>query len=132
MIKKENGVNPFLSIMNFKISYKTWLGHGRRELRKRERDRQVDHDEATDAASDDEEQQRRTYMVEIEQEEFLEETSDDDEAQVAQRIKGKFTTAFGERASCARRLKKTTLKSFEKKFRRHEEEELKLKKLIKI
>jgi len=25
IIKKENGVNPFLTIMNFKISFKTWL-----------------------------------------------------------------------------------------------------------
>jgi hypothetical protein len=25
IIKKENGVNPFLTVMNFKISFKTWL-----------------------------------------------------------------------------------------------------------
>lgn len=25
LIKKENGVNPFLTVMNFKISFKTWL-----------------------------------------------------------------------------------------------------------
>ena len=25
IIKKENQVNPFLTVMNFKISYKTWL-----------------------------------------------------------------------------------------------------------
>lgn len=25
IIKKENGVNPFLTMMNFKISFKTWV-----------------------------------------------------------------------------------------------------------
>ena len=25
IIKKENGVNPFLTVMNFKISFKTWI-----------------------------------------------------------------------------------------------------------
>ena len=25
IVKKENGVNPFLTVMNFKISFKTWL-----------------------------------------------------------------------------------------------------------
>ena len=29
IIKKENGVNPFLTVMNFKISYKTWLKYAR-------------------------------------------------------------------------------------------------------
>jgi hypothetical protein len=132
MIKKENGVNPFLSIMNFKISYKTWLRHGRREIRMRLRDRLIDDDQAVDAASGDEEQERRTYMVEIEDEEFMEETSDEDEAQVVQKIKGKLTSLFGEGATRASRLKKTTLKSFEKKFLKHRAEELKLKKILKI
>jgi hypothetical protein len=25
LVKKENGVNPFLTVMNYKISYRTWL-----------------------------------------------------------------------------------------------------------
>ena len=29
MIKKQNGVNPFLIIMNYKITFKTWLKHAR-------------------------------------------------------------------------------------------------------
>jgi hypothetical protein len=32
LIKKENGVNPFLTVMNFKISYKTWLKVARTQL----------------------------------------------------------------------------------------------------
>lgn len=32
IIKKENGVNPFLTVMNFKISYKTWLKVARLEI----------------------------------------------------------------------------------------------------
>ena len=32
LIKKENGVNPFLTVMNFKISYKTWLKVARTTL----------------------------------------------------------------------------------------------------
>lgn len=32
LVKKENGINPFLTIMNFKISFKTWLKFARKEL----------------------------------------------------------------------------------------------------
>lgn len=32
IIKKENGVNPFLAIMNYKISFKTWLKRTRQGL----------------------------------------------------------------------------------------------------
>jgi len=32
IIKKENGVNPFLTVMNFKISFKTWLKVARLEI----------------------------------------------------------------------------------------------------
>jgi len=31
-VKKENGVNPFLTIMNFKISFKTWMKFARKGL----------------------------------------------------------------------------------------------------
>ena len=32
IIKKENGVNPFLTIMNFKITFKTWLKYADYEI----------------------------------------------------------------------------------------------------
>ena len=35
IIKKENQVNPFLTVMNFKISYKTWLKAAKTNLRKK-------------------------------------------------------------------------------------------------
>lgn len=37
IIKKENGVNPFLTIMNFKISFKTWLKLARKTIRIKEK-----------------------------------------------------------------------------------------------
>jgi len=32
IIKKENGVNPFLTVMNFKITFKTWLKYANFKL----------------------------------------------------------------------------------------------------
>jgi hypothetical protein len=33
IIKKENGVNPFLTVMNFKISFKTWIKYARIKMK---------------------------------------------------------------------------------------------------
>ena len=33
IIKKENGVNPFLTVMNFKISFKTWIKFARIKMK---------------------------------------------------------------------------------------------------
>ena len=33
IIKKENGVNPFLTVMNFKISFKTWMKFARKAMK---------------------------------------------------------------------------------------------------
>ena len=35
IVKKKNGVNPFLAIMNYKISAKTWIKHARMKERGR-------------------------------------------------------------------------------------------------
>lgn len=35
MIKKQNGVNPFLAIMNYKITFKTWLKYARNIIKNR-------------------------------------------------------------------------------------------------
>ena len=35
LIKKENGVNPFLISMSIRISFKTWLKAAKSELKKR-------------------------------------------------------------------------------------------------
>lgn len=34
IVKKENGVNPFLTVMNFKISFKTWIKYAKLRMRK--------------------------------------------------------------------------------------------------
>jgi len=34
IIKKESGVNPFLTMMNFKISFRTWLRHANIKIKK--------------------------------------------------------------------------------------------------
>ena len=33
LVKKENGVNPFLTVMNFKISLKTWTKQARNKIK---------------------------------------------------------------------------------------------------
>jgi hypothetical protein len=43
IIKKENGVNPFLTVMNFKISFKTWLKVARLEIDGKEADVNVEN-----------------------------------------------------------------------------------------
>lgn len=76
LIKKENGVNPFLTVMNFKISFKTWLKFAREEI------------QMTYCVSKDQKEKllskrlieavRNELVVEIDQEHFVELTSDED------------------------------------------------------
>ena len=37
IVKKENGVDPFLTVMNFKISFKTWLKFARNRMHQKEK-----------------------------------------------------------------------------------------------
>lgn len=37
LVKKENGVNPFLTVMNFRITFRAWSKAARRRLHKSER-----------------------------------------------------------------------------------------------
>jgi len=57
-------VNPFLTVMNFKISFKTWLKVARLEHEGKESEVNVKNE--------------RTCIVDIEQEEFFEYTSEED------------------------------------------------------
>jgi len=43
IVKKENGVNPFLTVMNFKISFKTWLKFARKKIHEDELDKDRAH-----------------------------------------------------------------------------------------
>ena len=65
IIKKENGVNPFLTVMNFKISFKTWLKSAREEL---------DGNKWFKISNPGD---KKTCKVEVELEEFHEYTSDE-------------------------------------------------------
>jgi hypothetical protein len=65
IIKKENGVNPFLTVMNFKISFKTWLKVARLEIDGKSTE--IDKDA------------QRTCKVDIEVEEFLEYSSEEED-----------------------------------------------------
>ena len=75
IIKKENGVNPFLLVMNFKISFKTWLKFARNALKK---DKKYNEDESEVTSEISEEQP--LHNVEIEVEEYYSETSEEDTA----------------------------------------------------
>lgn len=65
IIKKENGVNPFLTVMNFKISFKTWLNVAREEL------------DGIKCFNVSDPIDKKTCKVEVELEEFYEYTSDE-------------------------------------------------------
>lgn len=69
IIKKENGVNPFLTVMNFKISFKTWLKVARME---------IDGIQVTK----EEKENQRIVNVPIEVEEFYEYSSEEEPEEI--------------------------------------------------
>jgi adenosine deaminase len=77
IIKKENGVNPFLLVMNFKISFKTWLKFTRRLIQ----ERQKNSKNGSEVSSLDEDQRQKMVAVEIEVEEFYSETTEEESQQ---------------------------------------------------
>ena len=42
IVSKKNGVNPFLAVMNFKISVKTWIKHARQNLKNKRRQEEIE------------------------------------------------------------------------------------------
>jgi len=81
IIAKGNGVNPFIAVMNFKISIKTWIKHARMELRRLQREKQqaLDlHSHEPISSLSHEGEGPQTISVEIEVEEFFSETSEED------------------------------------------------------
>lgn len=75
IIKKENGVNPFLTIMNFKISFKTWLKLSRKALRMKEKSA---GGVQNITSVYDTEEDPKLIMVEIEVEHFFSTTSEEE------------------------------------------------------
>merc|ERR1711912_138865 len=74
IIKKENGVNPFLTVMNFKISFKTWMKFARKGLRLKQGDHA--HQHKHDIYEHDD--QPKMIPVDIEVEELYEVTSEEE------------------------------------------------------
>ena len=81
IIKKENGVNPFLTVMNFKISFKTWIKFARRKVRMQLKQEAKERGEEffdNYTSSLIEEENRQPYSVEIENESYFSVTSEED------------------------------------------------------
>jgi hypothetical protein len=77
IIKKENGVNPFLTVMNFKISFKTWLKHSKK-VAKLERAKDKGIEINPDDCDSLTEKKTKTIFVEIDVEENFEFTSEEE------------------------------------------------------
>ena len=69
IVKKDNAMNPFLTIMNFKITFKTWLKFARKRLRAELRVKAQELGQMhliDDETSDDDDENKKPYAVEIE------------------------------------------------------------------
>lgn len=82
LVKKENGVNPFLTVMNFKISFKTWTKQARRRIRKNElaRMQKEGNFDPNQHMLDEGEAKTVTIPVVIDVETIFSATSEEDEA----------------------------------------------------
>lgn len=80
---KGNGFNPFLAVMNFKITVKTWIKHARKNVKKMEREKRVASGEIAQSQGTAEvkEIQQYTIGVEIEVHDIFSETSEEDDSQ---------------------------------------------------
>lgn len=99
IIKKENGVNPFLTVMNFRVSFRTWLKVTR----------------ATMAGTNSEDikkskENARTVKVDIEVETYCEETTEDEDA------KNSADSESNASLSSRKKKKRDNLAKFERKM----------------
>lgn len=89
LIKKENGVNPFLTSMNFKITFKTWLKQARLIMRRQAVNmlNSLGDNNITEKhrAMLQEEDQPNMIAVEIEYEDSIYYTSEEDSENEAQK-----------------------------------------------
>jgi hypothetical protein len=126
IIKKENGVNPFLTVMNFKISFKTWLKHSKsaaRLQRARENGVEINPDDEDSYVS----KKNRTVIVDIEVEFDNEYTSEEDLEDMSQyeptnggKLSGAYSQGSGSNLGSSRDLgqkkERDYLASFNKKM----------------
>jgi hypothetical protein len=71
-VKKENGVNPFLTVMNYKISFKTWLKHSRLKAKALQMNK-------NDSKSSLESSKNAPIIVDVDIEEIVEYSSSEEE-----------------------------------------------------
>jgi len=127
IVKKENGVNPFLTVMNFRVSFKTWVKHARKKLREFNKYRAQEYGDEEQYDTNVDNDNKQTYRVEIDIEIINEYTSDEDsqneDSQSQSKIgtiqKGKSTMSIGSQSMRQRNLekkKKDHLALFEKKM----------------
>merc|ERR550514_2396775 len=81
LVKKENGVNPFLTVMNFRITFRAWRKQAQRRIHKAERARALADGEALEPASalEQDEAEAEAIAVEIDVEHIYSATSEEDE-----------------------------------------------------
>lgn len=76
IVKKGNGVNPFLTVMNFRVSFKTWLKFARKRIRQEDLEAKGVEINSSDSSI---EENKKPYSVTIEIEKHYSATSEEDE-----------------------------------------------------
>jgi hypothetical protein len=94
IIKKENGVNPFLTVMNFKISFKTWLKQSKTKAKMEEAKKagvEINAEEESSLYS----KKAKTVIVDIEVEHDNEYTTEEDLEDLDSQFAGPQSGKFG-------------------------------------
>ena len=81
LIEKKNGVNPFLTVMNFKISFKTWLKFAREVLENNDDKITTNQVQRFSISKKKKVGVEFTVAVDIEKEDLYEVTSDEEYTQ---------------------------------------------------
>lgn len=79
LVKKENGVNPFLTVMNFRITFRAWSKAARRRIQKAERARIHNDADLENDTFEDMDDKTNLIAVEIDVENIYSATSEEDD-----------------------------------------------------
>lgn len=79
LVKKENGVNPFLTVMNFRITFRAWSKQARRRILHAERAKALRDGDEPASALIEEEAKASVVAVEIDVENIYSATSEEDD-----------------------------------------------------
>ena len=122
IIKKESGVNPFLTMMNFKISFRTWLRHANIKIKKaaytllRQEDQYI-------------EEKPVIFEVEIDNEELMSATSEEEEEEEKQSSVNNFSKINKQQLAGREKPKGNALDLLEKGLQKKFQKQRKLNKL---